>query len=76
MPTATRPPASGPTRYAHHEVQSASTSAGPNDRAGFIDAALTGAPQRPASAMCAGATTRAPDGAASPPPDWHPAKQA
>ena len=36
------PPAAGPTRYAHHEVQSPSTRAGPSDRAGFIDAPLTG----------------------------------
>ena len=49
--TAMRPPASGPTRYAHHEVQSPSTSAGPSDRAGFIDAPLTGDPHSPASAM-------------------------
>ena len=51
MPTAMAPPAIGPTRYAHHEVQSPFTRAGPSDRAGFIDAPLTGEPHSPASAM-------------------------
>ena len=44
MPTAIAAPATGPTRYAHHDVQSPSTRAGPSERAGFIDAPLTGAP--------------------------------
>jgi hypothetical protein len=45
MPTAMAPPAIGPARYAHHEVQSPFTRAGPSDRAGFIDAPLTGLPR-------------------------------
>ena len=44
-------PATGPARYAHHEVQSPFTRAGPSDRAGFIDAPLTGDPHSPASAI-------------------------
>ena len=51
MPTAITAPTVGPTRYAHHEVQSLSTRAGPSDRTGFIEAPLTGAPQSPANAM-------------------------
>ena len=51
MPTAIAAPATGPTRYAHHDVQSPNTRAGPSERAGFIDAPLTGAPHSPASAM-------------------------
>src|SRR5215471_14618831 len=51
MPTAMAPPATGPTRYAHHDVQSPLTSAGPSERAGFIDAPLTGEPHSPAKAM-------------------------
>jgi len=37
--------------YAHHDVQLPITRAGPSDRAGFIEAPLTGAPNKPASAM-------------------------
>jgi len=51
IPTAMAPPTKGPIRYAHHEVQSFSTRAGPSDRAGFIDAPLTGEPHSPARAM-------------------------
>src|SRR4029079_1445688 len=51
MPTAIRPPATGPARYAHHAVQSPFTKTGPSDRAGFIDAPLTGDPHSPARAM-------------------------
>jgi hypothetical protein len=32
----------GPTQYAHHAVQSLLTRAGPNDRAGFIEAPAIG----------------------------------
>src|SRR3984885_7803059 len=49
-PTASVAPTSGPATYAQYEDQSPDTSAGPNERAGFIDAPLTGAAQRPASA--------------------------
>jgi len=41
---------SGPARYAQYAVQSPPTSAGPNDRAGFIEVPLTGAAHSPASA--------------------------
>src|SRR5689334_3558295 len=51
MPTAITPPATGPTRYAHHAAQSPLTRTGPSDRAGFIDAPLTGDAHNPASAV-------------------------
>src|SRR3954464_4079932 len=51
MPTAIAAPATGPTRYAHHDVQSPNTRAGPSERAGVIDAPLTGAPPTPARGM-------------------------
>jgi hypothetical protein len=41
------PPTAGPARYAHHEVWSLSIRAAPIDRAGFIEAPLTGAPPQP-----------------------------
>jgi hypothetical protein len=51
QPTAIAAPVSGPTTYTHYAVQSPLTSAGPNDRAGFIEVPLTGADHNPASAM-------------------------
>src|SRR6185437_16874843 len=49
MPTAIRPPATGPARYAHHAVQSPLTRTGPQSRAHHPP--LTGRPQHPASAI-------------------------
>ena len=51
IPTAMAPPAIGPAKYTHHDVQSLKTRAGPSERAGFMDAPLTGAAHSPASAM-------------------------
>src|SRR5947209_7353636 len=42
-PTAIVAPISGPATYAQKAVQSPETSAGPNERAGFIEVPLTGA---------------------------------
>ena len=47
-PTAMIAPISGPTTYTQGALQSPLTTAGPNDRAGFIGVPPTGAAQRPA----------------------------
>ena len=44
-------PMSGPATYTQKELQSPLTSAGPNERAGFIEVPLTGAAHSPARAM-------------------------
>lgn len=51
IPTAMTAPARGPATYAHQSVRSPPTSAGPSERAGFIDAPVTGAAHKPARLM-------------------------
>ena len=56
-PAATKDPASGPTMYAHQAVSTPRMRAGASERAGFMEAPLTGAPMRPAR-RCPGPRSR------------------